>query len=294
MNYVDLHTHTTASDGTLSPTALVLEAAHHGLRILGITDHDTTAGLAEALREAEKWPLEVIPGVEINTDVPEGEMHVLGYWIRLEDQTFQDILERLRVGRLARAEQMVDKLNALGYTISMDQVRVVAGDAAIGRPHVAQVLQDAGHVATLSEAFDRLIGRKGPAYVGRMKFSPVEAIETIRAAGGAPVLAHPVIAGTAEAISRPLDLEILLPQLKQAGLLGLECYYMGYPLRTTEMLLALARKYNLVATGGSDYHGPQRHHSYLGGVYVPAKCVLHLRQALAEAEAHRPVAEARI
>ncbi|MBI3944049.1 MAG: PHP domain-containing protein, partial [Chloroflexi bacterium] len=284
----DLHTHTTASDGTLTPTELVREAARHGLKILGITDHDTIAGLPEALREAEKWPLEVIPGVEINTDVPEGEIHVLGYWIRLEDQTFQDILERLRSGRQARAEQMVDKLNSLGYAITMDQVRAVAGDAAIGRPHVAQALQDAGHVATISEAFDRLIGRKGPAYAERMKFSPVEAVESIRAAGGAPVLAHPVIAGTAEAISRPLDLDTLLPQLRQAGLLGLECYYMGYPLRTTEMLLALARKHGLVATGGSDYHGPHRHRAYLGGVYVPAKCVSHLRQALAQAEARRP------
>lgn len=282
MNQVDLHCHTTASDGLLTPTELVALAARRGLRVIAVTDHDSTEGLDEALTAARDRRIEVIPGVEINTDVPDGEVHVLGYFVDWHDGDFQVLLTRLRHGRLDRAERMVAKLAALGMPISLDRVLELAGDATVGRPHVAQVLIEAGYVASTDEAFDRYIGRHGPAYAERLRLTPAEATAHIRGAGGLPVLAHPIVPdgtqnpgrpGTPDA-SSPLA---LLPELCQAGLVGLEVYYTGYTAVITDILLDYARRFNLVPTGGSDYHGPGRLEGELGSVYVPLRCVRQLK-----------------
>jgi 3',5'-nucleoside bisphosphate phosphatase len=277
LSKIDLHTHTTASDGTLSPVELVTYAASKGIRVLGVTDHDTTAGLAPAIRAGLEYGIQVVPGIEINTDVPEGELHILGYFIDWHDTSFQSELNRLREGRLSRAELMVKKLRALGLSITFDQVLRIAGSATVTRPHVAAALVERGYVSSLAEAFDRYIGRHGPAYVDRIKFTPAEAVQLIRQVRGVPVWAHPVIIGAAELISAPLDLERILSELTAAGMQGIECYYTGYPLEVTRDLLGLAAKYGLVATGGSDYHGPQRFDGDLGTVEVPASVVDQLR-----------------
>ena len=186
MNFVDLHTHTTASDGSLTPTQLVAEAASLAMQTIAVTDHDTTAGLEEALAAGARYGVEVIPGVEINTDVPGGEVHVLGYFINSADAGFRTALARLREGRAGRGRRMVEKLQQLGLPITWEQVQAIAGEAAVGRPHVAQALLQNRAVGTIGEAFERYIGRAGPAYVERLKFSPAEATELIAGAGGVP------------------------------------------------------------------------------------------------------------
>lgn len=245
ISQIDLHSHTTASDGRLSPTELVRRAADAGVRWLAVTDHDSTEGLAEAQEAARAYPdLTLIPGVEINTDIVEGEIHVVGLFVSSADEGFQAELRRLRDGREGRARKMVEKLNALGYPIQWERVRELAG-GAVGRPHVAQALVEAGHVASVQEAFDRLLGRDGPGYVPRVRFSPVEATALIRGNGGLPVLAHP----------DGLPLDTILPELIQAGLVGVEVYYGSYGPTTVQRLAGVAQRYGLVASGGTDFHG---------------------------------------
>ncbi len=243
---VDLHTHTTCSDGRLTPTELVRLAHRNGVSRLAVTDHDTTAGLREAFAAAAPLGVEIIPGIELGTDIPGNEVHVLGLFIRYDDPKVIAALERFQAGRVDRAKGMVDKLAALGVPISWERVQEIA-QGSVGRPHVAQALLEAGHVTTIAEAFDRFIGRTGPAYVERVKFTPEEAIRLIHEVGGVAVLAHPLEgAGVLH----------LLDGLVQAGLDGMECYYYrDYGPRRQAELLELCRRYDLVPTGGSDYHG---------------------------------------
>jgi 3',5'-nucleoside bisphosphate phosphatase len=279
MNQIDLHTHTTASDGVLSPAQLIARAAHLGLKVLAITDHDTTDGVTEAAQAAQAAGIELIPGVEINTDVPGNEVHVLGYYVDVTQQSFVDELARLREGRLGRARRMVEVLGELGAPISLERVLQLAGEGSIGRPHIAQALVEAGYAGSFNEAFDRYIGRNGPAYVPRMRFSPGEACTLIRHAGGVPVLAHPVYFGPGGVIKAPFDLDLMLPDLLAAGLMGIEVYYPGYDAVTTEYLMNVARRHGLLLTGGSDYHGIQADHADVGAVYVPLKVARRLRTA---------------
>ncbi len=279
MNQVDVHCHTTASDGVLEPEELVRRAARLALTVVAITDHDTVSGVRAARAAGESLGVEIIPGVEINTDVPGSEVHVLGYFIDYQDDFLESQLRRLREGRLARAREMVEKLAALGAPVRLERVLQIARDGAVGRPHVAQALMEAGHVNTFNEAFDRYLGRNSPAYVERMKFTPGEACQLIRRSGGVPVLAHPVFFDTVGKATGPLPLEDMLPDLLAAGLMGLEVYYPSYDARTTEYLMALARKYGLLLTGGTDFHGILPDRIDLGAIYVPMKAVRRLRGA---------------
>ncbi len=188
---IDLHTHTTASDGLLVPEALVGEAGRRGVGLLAVADHDTTAGVDAAVRAGATAGVEVWPAVELSCDVEAGEVHVLGYFIDHRRGWFQNLLGRLRDGREKRAERMVEKLAAMGAPVLFARVQALADGGAIGRPHVARALLEAGHVKTVAEAFDRFIGRGGPAYVERIKVTPAQAVEVIRDAGGLAVLAHP-------------------------------------------------------------------------------------------------------
>jgi len=280
-NYVDLHMHTTASDGLYSPTELMHRVKEAGLRAVALTDHDTTNGIEEAAQTARALDVEFIPGIEINTDVSGGEVHVLGYFIEYQRPAFQSTIKALRDARERRGERMVELLNEEGIAIRWERVREIA-QGSVGRPHIAQALMEAGYVQSVSEAFDKYIGNGKPAYVPRYKLTPGDAVRLIGSANGLPVIAHP--------ISLP-GLEILrtwLPDLKAAGLVGLETYYGQYTQKDEQALLAIAHQYDLIATGGTDFHGPGLHPTPLGGRYVPYKAVEQLKAVEAKRRGTMP------
>ncbi|MBA7499699.1 5'-3' exoribonuclease [subsurface metagenome] len=264
MSKVDLHMHSTASDGRLTPEDVVRKSAENGLTVIALTDHDTVDGIAPALVAAKAFPwLKVIPGIEISTDFPGGEVHVLGYFIDYTDPEFAARLERMRHSRRGRAQGMIAKLRDLGIHIEWQQVLEIAGSGSIGRPHIAQAMLDKGYIASIKEAFTKYIGRGGPAYVEREKITPVEAVKLILRTKGLPVLAHPLT------ISDP---EAMVVELKAAGLVGIEAYYNGYTADEISRLVNLADKYGLIASGGSDYHGLDvSRETMIGGVDVPIK-----------------------
>jgi len=247
MSGVDLHIHSTASDGRLSPAEVVRKSVERGLTVISLADHDTVDGIIPALAAAKAFPrLKVIPCVEISTDVPNGEAHVLGYFIDYTDPEFAARLERMRHSRRERAQGMIAKLRALGIHIEWQRVQEIAGSSSMGRPHIAQAMLEKGYIASIKEAFTKYISRDGPAYVDREKMTPVEAVELILKANGLPVLAHPLTVS---------DPEIMVSQLKAAGLVGIEAYYGGYTTDERNRLINLAERYDLIASGGSDYHG---------------------------------------
>jgi predicted metal-dependent phosphoesterase TrpH len=287
MNQVDLHTHTTASDGSLPPGQLVQRASRLGLKVLSITDHDTVAGIPEALAAGAAHGIEVIPGVEINTDVPGAELHVLGYFIDHAHAELNDKLALIRDGRIGRAKRMAEVLTDMGAPVRFERILEIAGEGSVGRPHVAQALMEAGHVTSFSQAFEKYIGRTGPAYVERAKFTPAEACALIRRAGGLPVLAHPVFFDHSGMIKARFDEANLLPEMLAQGLAGIEVYYPRYDAITIEHLLGLARRHNLVVTGGTDFHGIRLSEPDLGGVYVPMKVVRKLKERRAAANLPR-------
>ena len=244
---VDLHLHTLASDGRLTPTQLVQLAARQGLRTISVSDHDTTDGLAEAMEAAQKFPgLRIIPGIELSADVPGDEVHVLGYFIDPGDPGLQSELARFREGRLGRAKAMVEKLGKVGIHVEWERVQHFAGDGAVGRPHIALALVEAGYCKEPKDAFPEYLGRNGLAYVERVKLTPAEAVGMIRSAGGVAVLAHPAYMN---------DMEAGIANLAGAGLAGMEVHYAKYREDTIRQLARLAREYDLIPCGGSDYHG---------------------------------------
>ncbi len=244
----DLHLHTTASDGRLAPRQLVHLTARRGLRVIAITDHDNTDGLEEAFQTATAYPdLTIIPGIELSTDIPGSEIHVLGYWLNVEDQAFQATLARFREGREGRARQMVQKLAGLGFPLEWERIAQLA-EGSIGRPHIAFAMMEKGYISQPQEAFERYIGRNGPAYVERERLTPQEAIQFIRQAGGVAALAHPREVGNWQAV---------LPGLVKAGLAGMEVYYKAYPPDLVAELKGQARALGLMALGGTDYHAFQ-------------------------------------
>lgn len=286
MNQVDLHVHTTASDGTLTPTQVVQRAARLGLTVLAITDHDTVAGIPDALAAGAACGVEVIPGVEINTDVPRAEAHVLGYFIDHRDQELEAKLAALRDGRVGRARRMAEVLTAMGAPVRFERILEIAGEGAVGRPHVAQALLEAGHVTSYGQAFEQYIGRNSPAYVERQKFTPAEACALICRAGGLPVLAHPVFFDRYGKIKVRFDEDGLLPEMIAQGLAGIEVYYNGYDAITIEHLLGVARRHHLIVTGGTDFHGLRQGDMDLGSVYVPNKVVRRLKERRAAGGGH--------
>ncbi|MDR7434321.1 MAG: PHP domain-containing protein [Armatimonadota bacterium] len=266
---VDLHTHTTASDGLLSPRALVEEAARLGVAILAITDHDTTDGIEEALEVGKELRVEVIPGVEINTDVQGAEIHVLGYYIDHRSEWFQGTLRRLRESRLDRATRMLAKLANLGIRLDLQRVLALAHGGSVGRPHLARAMVEAGYVSTPEEAFRLYLGRGGPAYVERERFTPEEAVQVILRAGGVPVLAHPGLSNR----------DGLVPDLVSAGLMGIEVYYPEHSPAQVQHYLALAKKLGLLTTGGTDFHGGDlAPRVQVGSVEVPLEVVTLLKE----------------
>lgn len=244
---VDLHLHTTASDGRLSPTELVQLVSRNGLKVVSISDHDTTEGLAEAYKAARDFPdLRIIPGIEFSTDVPGDEIHMLGYFIHYDDDQFQESLRVLRLGRLERGRAMVEKLATLGIHLEWGRVREIAGDGSVGRPHIALAMVEKGYIKEPREAFLQYLGRNGPAYVEREKMTPAEAVCLLAQVGGVAVLAHP---------AQLVDLDVKIPDLKAAGLVGMEVHYAQYSPETVQRLAGIAARHGLIPCGGSDYHG---------------------------------------
>jgi len=244
---VDLHIHSTASDGRLSPGEVVRKSAEAGLTVIALADHDSVEGIAPALEAAKPFPwLKVIPCVEISTDVPKGEVHVLGYFVDYTHPELQATLRRMRNSRRERAQGMVAKLRKLGLPIEWERVQEIAGSGSIGRPHIAQAMLEKGYIASIKEAFTKYLGWGGPAYAEREKITPGEAVELILRANGLPVLAHPLTIN---------DLEAMVIDLEATGLVGIEAYCDGYTAEEINGLISLAARFGLIATGGSDYHG---------------------------------------
>jgi 3',5'-nucleoside bisphosphate phosphatase len=269
---VDLHTHTTASDGTLLPAELVRTAAASGLRFLGIADHDTTNGLDEALREAGKQrDLTVIPAVELSaTSRGGGDFHLLGYCIDASSAPLQAQLDEFRRDRESRVERIVERLRKAGVDITLDQIEENAAGGAVSRAHIGRVLTEIGEVKSINEAFDRWLGRNRPAFVPRKPLFAADAVNVIRESGGVAVLAHPLTMGRYER---------QLPELIDAGMVGIEAYYGPYSDAERAMLAKLASDHGLIATGGSDYHGPDhREGRELGNAPVPERVIDDLRR----------------
>lgn len=261
MALVDLHLHTTASDGRLTPSELVDLAAAQGLRVIAITDHDSTEGLPEAFEAARKHPgLTLIPGIELSADVPGNEIHILGYYIRHDDPDVQATLTQFRQGRQDRGRRMVESLREMGMEITWERVQELAGEAAIGRPHVAEALVEGGWVRDTDEAFKKYIGRNGPAYTERAKLSPADAINLIKSWGGVPVMAHPIYVD---------DYLNHVADLTAAGLVGMEVHYAKFSQEQVEELAKVADRFGLVPCGGSDYHAIPDRDEWLPGANGP-------------------------
>lgn len=243
----DFHLHSTASDGVQSPTWVMETAAARGVRVLSLTDHDTTAGYGEAKAAAERIGLQLIPGMELSTDYQGADVHLLAYGFDVEDGGLQEKLAWLRNGRLGRTQRIVEILTGLGAPIRLARVYEIAGEATVGRPHIARALVEAGHVASVQEAFDRFLHNGGPADVDRVKFGPKETIELVHAAGGVVFCAHPVFIGD--------DYDAVIEQFAAWGLDGIETYYKHYDAETVERHRQLGVRLGLMRSGGSDYHG---------------------------------------
>ena len=271
MATVDLHLHTTASDGRLSPRELVNLLGARGLRFAAITDHDSTEGLTEALEAKAKFPqLSLIPGIELSADAGDTEIHVLGYFLDWKDAEFQRMLAGLREGRVGRGRAMLEQLQHLGLPVEWERVLHFAGDGAVGRPHIALAMVEQGYVPGVRDAFDLYLGRNRPAYVERQKLTPEDAVGIIRNVGGAAVLAHP---------SYVNNLESYLFRMKEAGLAGMEVFYSDYPPQLVDQLRSVARRFDLLACGGSDYHALGQKGETLPGAAGPPEAVVEALEA---------------
>lgn len=281
--FADLHTHTTASDGLLPPAELVRQAKRAGLAAVAITDHDTVAGIAEALDEGERLGIMVVPGVEVSTVAAGTDIHILGYYTKADDPEWLQRLESLRRLRERRNQLIVDKLAALGIPISMEDVLAAArsgnehgssdaeDDSSVGRPHIAKALIQKGIVATMKEAFDRYLAAGAAAYASVPRLHPFEAIEWIQAAGGTAVIAHPGLYGN----------DRLVEEIIRHGAQGIEVYHSDHSEEDERRYARLADMYGLIVTGGSDFHGDRNGESYHGAVgsrRVPAGVLDRLRR----------------
>jgi predicted metal-dependent phosphoesterase TrpH len=253
MKYIDLHVHSVASDGTFTPTKLVEYAASKQLSAFALTDHDTVAGIEEAVKAAAFYHIQIIPGVELSTDYKNCDVHILGLYIDYTDKTFLEKLEYFNDLRAKRNEKMCTLLQNEGFTITLSKLYDIFGKTVLTRAHFARYLFDMGYISSMKEAFDKYLSSGCPCYVPRVKCTPYEAIEIIRSAKGIPVLAHPLLYNLTDS-----ELEELVSSLTRSGLKGLEAIYSLNTKQEEAKMLALAQKYNLFVTGGSDFHGDNK------------------------------------
>jgi 3',5'-nucleoside bisphosphate phosphatase len=271
---VDLHTHSTASDGSSSPSRLMREAAEAGLVAVALTDHDTLEGIEEAASAAETLGIQLIPGVELSLDWDKGGMHLVVLWLQPGAGPLQDRLATLQEARSSRNDRILARLGELGMQVSLEELLAESGGGSVGRPHIAAILVRKGYVPDIQEAFNRYLAKGGPAYFGRDRLAPEEAIALAREAGGVPVLAHPHTLG----VDNRFEFADLMDRLVAAGLVGIECEYGTYEAEGRRGLTAMARRFGLIPSGGSDYHGTYKPDVMLGtgkvGLRVPDR-VLH-------------------
>lgn len=264
----DLHCHTTASDGLLTPYKLIQAASEIGLKAVGITDHDTVGGWSESLTAGKEFGIEILKGIELNTEWQGTEVHILGYEPDQDFKPFQDKLQELREARMNRMLKILDRLHEMNIDISVNEIKSIAKGESVGRPHIAQALTQHGYVNTTKEAFDQYIGAGAPAYVPRFKLTPKEGIDLIRKAGGVAVLAHP----------GQHHLEKHIPFWVKEGLQGVEVSHSDHTPEDEHHYRVLAKKLHLIMTGGSDFHGEGRKIGVkLGGWGVSYEVVEQIR-----------------
>jgi len=257
---IDLHVHSTASDGSESPAAVVRMAAAAGISSLALTDHDTQAGIAEARAEASKVGLELIPGTELSLQWDQGAMHLVVLFLEPGPGPLQDRLAALRIGRTDRNSRIIARLDELGVPITEEELSKQAGGESVGRPHIAAVMVRRGYVETIYEAFDRYLALGKPGYMSRLRLSPEEAIGLARDSGAVPIVAHPHTLG----LNNSEEVAATLRRLAGAGLAGIECYYPLYSPLEREGYAALAQRFGLKPSGGSDFHGAYKPDVELG------------------------------
>ena len=263
--FADLHVHTHASDGEFSPEETVRRARDAGLAAVGVADHDSVNGIEAAIEAGERFGIEVVPGVELSSELADREVHILGYFIDWRDEKFRVLLNIIQDVRKWRAQRMVEKLQGLGINITYEEVLEEAGRAAaVCRPHIARVMLKHGYIKDIQDAFDLYLKSDKPAYVKRYEMSPSEAIGYIRGVGGIPVLAHPVFA----------DVDEILPAYVEMGLRGIEVYHIKQDEATSRRYEELARKHGLLITGGTDSHGPDEP---IGTIKIPYEHVEKLK-----------------
>jgi 3',5'-nucleoside bisphosphate phosphatase len=265
----DLHVHSTASDGTATPTELVTLALQSGLDVLAIADHDSVAGLAEAALAARDTGLTLVPAVELSAVSDGLDVHILAYFVDPTEPQLLEALDVLRAARYRRAETMVRALADAGYAVSLDDVLALSDGGAVGRSHVARALVGSGAAESVSDAFQRLIGRGMPFYVPKDSRSPETVIAAMTELGAIPVLAHPGVTGA----------DPIIPDLVSAGLLGIEAYHADHTEQQREVYANLAAELGLLVTGGTDFHGAHAPNPTLGSVDVPTEAVLALLKA---------------
>ncbi|MDH4185670.1 MAG: PHP domain-containing protein [Nitrospira sp.] len=278
MSRIDLHLHTTHSDGSFSPAEVVRLAHKATVTALAITDHDIVSGLPEAIETGAELGIEIIPGVEISSRLGNSELHILGYCLDWQDPELIQRLASLRESRHSRNPQIVERLQALGLDLTYEEVRTLAGTDAVGRPHIARILMNKGYVSSAKDAFDQYLAEGRPAYVERELPHPADAIAWIKSAGGVAVLAHPTWAKVAGE-----GLNELLRALKADGLGGIEVHYSTHTKRQTREYLDFAKRLDLLITGGSDFHGVTKPDIEVGtgrgGLKVSEKLLEPLKQA---------------
>ena len=249
---IDLHSHSTFSDGSLTPEQLVREAERAQLSALALTDHDSIIGLERFMAACSKSIVRGVPGVEISVDCnpSDATMHILGYFIDPANAQLNEHIKRLRDGRQHRNEEILKRLNAMGLMLNMNEISAFAGENNVGRLHFAQALMARGYVRNTHEAFDKYLARGKSGYANRLRFKPIGGVEMIRQAGGIAVLAHPFTLNLGKQA-----LADCVGKLAQAGLQGIEIYYPQHSPKMVRQYLDLAKQFHLIATGGTDFHG---------------------------------------
>lgn len=264
----DLHVHTNYSDGTMTPEEVVDEAIRLGVSTISITDHDTVGGVKAAYYYGQGKNINIIPGVELSAYLEPSEIHILGYFIDVDNASLQKLLQQAHEDRLKRIYDMVEKLRGLNVVIDPQEIFVLAGKGSPGRMHVAETIWKHGYCDTIAESFPKYIGDNGPAYVPKKTLTPQQAIQLIRNARGVAVLAHPGLTKRDQFIE----------ELVNYGLQGIEIYYPSHSQQDIEKYLKVARKYNLAVTGGSDFHGERKKDTPIAKTVVSGELVCKLRE----------------
>jgi len=259
MKTIDLHVHSTYSDGTLTPEELVILAKKQGLSAMALTDHDTIVGVAEAVEAGSKYNIEIIPGIELSAAYGSKEIHIVGLYVDYKDKAFNDALEQLRDIRNERNIKIIEKFKEKGIKISFNEMKQLYGNAVITRAHFADYLLAKGYIKSRSEAFERYIGENGPCYISREKLTPEDTIKLITAAHGVPILAHPTLYHLGDS-----EMNRLLNYLCKSGLKGIEAIYSTHSIGEEIQIKRLARENHLIISGGSDFHGTNKPYLNLG------------------------------